>query len=148
MSLPVLWEPWCQAVLRFGTGELELDLRDPSPDVSGAGLEELGLAGPFAVITPCNPHGTVLDAEANASRLAAANDDLSRRDLRRVPTVGRSPDGHHAEPGWALVITKPEALALSRDWEQAGFYWWDGTRFWIVPTDPDAGEVALPVGSS
>ena len=52
------------------------------------------------------------------------------------------------KPGWALPISKAEALALACDWEQAGFYWWDGARFWIVPTDPDAGELALPVGSS
>jgi len=138
------WEPWRRTVVRFGAGGPEVNLAEPVPATMRAAFDAIGLTGSFAIITPCNPAGTLLDPPANATRLAVATQSLASRNLPGVPAVGHAPDDSHAEPGWALVIDRIEAVALAREWEQAGFYWWDGSRFWIVPTDAGLDPVALP----
>ncbi|MDZ4675052.1 MAG: DUF3293 domain-containing protein [Gemmatimonadota bacterium] len=144
MSLPPEWEPWSRTILRFGTGELEVDLAEAVADDTVQAMRALGLQGPFAVVTPCNPQGVLLDADTNARRLAAAARMLAEQGLCGVPAAGRSPDGGHWEPGWALAVPKEEARLLAGDWEQAGLYWWDDSQFWIVSVKSVAEPTAHP----
>lgn len=145
MTLPPEWIPWSRAILRFGSGELEVDLAAPVSEAAILAMRGLGLQGPFAVVTPCNPGGVRLDAETNARRLAAAALVLADRGWGGVPVAGRSPDGTHWEPGWALSLAQEDGRTLAADWEQAGLYWWDDARFWIVSVGQDHADVALPI---
>lgn len=136
---------WAETILDFADGRLTIDLREPVPASAKRGLATLGLDQPFAVITPCNPRGRVLPASANAERLAAAAQVVAGRTPPAVAAEGRSPDGLHREPGWAIVMPEARAVELARAWKQLGFYWWDGRQFRIVQVKPDQPpEVAGP----
>ncbi len=142
---PPLIVAWTGAVLVFAGSDLVIDLRGEADAGLPRRLAELGLAGPFAVVTPCNPRGRVVDPQENDRRVAAAAAVLAGRGLSTVPVDGQSPDGSHREAGWAVSVARPEALALAREWEQEGLYWWDGARFWIVSVAGDWPDIALPV---
>lgn len=132
---PVAGHPvWGTTVLEFAGGHLVIDLQRPVTGPAASALPALGLTGPFAIITPCNPSGTVLPDPANARRLTTAREQLDRLGLDGVPVTGRSADGMHREPGWALPVPLAQALDLARQWDQLGFYWWDGDRFQIAST--------------
>jgi hypothetical protein len=137
------WEPYPDTVLHFENG-LRADLRLVPPHALARQLADLGLAGPFAVITACNPLGTRLD-EAGNRRLAALLAGVVRErypDAR--PAEGRSPDGRHREPGWALAIPLAEATRLAADFFQNALFWYDGERFSIVPVLAPGQRLALP----
>lgn len=136
---------WTGAELVFEGGVLVIDLQGAAGAALPRRLAELGLAGPFAVITPCNPRGRVMSPQENDRRVAAAAAALARRELATVPVVGQSPDRSHREAGWAVAFPRAEAVALAREWEQEGLYWWDGSRFWIVSVAGDWPDIALPV---
>jgi hypothetical protein len=123
---------WAQTILVFGEAQLSIDLRAPVDEAARQALVDLGLAQPFAIITPCNPYGWELDEATNTRRLTDFEQALLERDLQTVPAEGRSPDATHREPGWALVIPRDEAVVLARRWGQLGLYWWDGTAFEVV----------------
>jgi hypothetical protein len=123
---------WAETILAFGDAELSIDLREPVGESARQALLDLGLGQPFAIVTPCNPHGWELDEATNTRRLIDFEQALVERGLPAVPAEGRSPDASHGEPGWALVIPLDESVALARRWGQLGLYWWDGTQFKVV----------------
>lgn len=123
---------WAETILAFGDAQLSIDLREPVGEPARQSLVDLGLDQPFAIITPCNPHGWELDEATNTRRLIDFEQALVERGLPSVPAEGRSPDATHREPGWALLLPRDEAVGLARQWGQLGLYWWDGTRFEVV----------------
>lgn len=135
---------WAETVLEFpGTG-LSIDLRGSLDDGARAALGRSGLPGPFAVITACNPRGVVLPADANRRLDARFSAWVESSHLGAIRVTGRSPDGRHAEPGWALAVAPEEARALAADWQQQAIYWFDGARFWIEPVLSGGLPVPLP----
>jgi len=109
-------------------------------------MAALGLDQPFAVVTPCNPGGRVIGRAANAERLAAGKRRVAELAPAAVAVEGRSLDGAHREPGWAILVPQDHAIALAREWEQLGIYWWDGRRFRIILVEPSGRPGATDSG--
>lgn len=68
----------------------------------------------FAIITACNPGGTTLDEAANGIADEVLRRELEELGLAPFRVTGCSPDLSHREPGWAVVVSKVEAVALGR----------------------------------
>jgi uncharacterized protein DUF3293 len=140
------WGTYPDTILRFPERGLSIDLRRaPSPHALHA-LIELGLPGPFAVITACEPLGRRLEEAAN-SRLTAV---LTAVVLQRYPGArlahGISPDGTHTERGWAIPAPIEEIRALAARFFQNAVFWFDAGWFYIVPVLALLPPLPLPVG--
>ena len=69
---------------------------------------------PVHVITGCNPHNLVRDADTNAAANRALGVELVRRDARFCACDGASRDGEHVEQGylvWNLDLDTVRELA-------------------------------------
>jgi hypothetical protein len=142
--MPTAWGPYSDTVLHFPEAALDLDLRVALPPAAPRQLAKLGLHGPFAVITACNPLGIELDAAAN-QRLAAVLTSLVReRYPGAVAVQGGSPDGRHQEPGWAIAAPLDQLRRLARAFLQNALFWFDETRFVIVPVLAPGQTLPLP----
>ncbi|HEY9384285.1 MAG TPA: DUF3293 domain-containing protein [Gemmatimonadales bacterium] len=143
-----VWERYADTVLQFPDGGLSLDLRLPLPRSTPQRLAELGLPGSFAVVTACNPLGTLLDAAAN-QRLTAVFDQVVRE---RFPAArratGSSPDGSHQEVGWAIPGPLAALQLLAQEFLQNALFWFDGAGFSIVPVLAPGPPLALPASRS
>ena len=94
-------------------------------------------ANAFGIVTAHNPLGRRVPARENEERhrrLAARLADLGWRHVR---ATGRSADGHHAEPGFAVVAARPDLLAVAEAFGQTAIFWFDGDRFWLWPVRGD-----------
>jgi len=139
------WGPYPDTVLVLPEAGIEIDLRRPLTTTARRALADSGLGGPFAVVTACNPLGRSLESASNL-RLAAVLTALVRDrhpPPRRVD--GRSPDGRHIEPGWALSLPLEAAKAIAARFFQNALFWYDGERFHLVPVLAAGQRVALPV---
>lgn len=139
------------------------DLRDTyeravyEADLEGAhvtfriGRTPAGTAPPssLAILTAWNPGyerpGEGINRKAN-ERLAA---EIDKRGYKRYPATGRTEDGLHDEPSFAVPdIAREEAAAIGRRFRQAAFFYWDGSSAGIfscgVYTEP---EVAADAGA-
>ncbi|MCC6958490.1 MAG: DUF3293 domain-containing protein [Dehalococcoidia bacterium] len=89
--------------------------------------ERLPDVEPFALITAWNPgHARPGDVE-NAAANARLRYRLTALSLRFVAADGRSPDGAHVEPSFAVFgISREAGLALAREFGQAAIAWFDG----------------------
>ncbi|GIW17605.1 MAG: hypothetical protein KatS3mg064_0762 [Tepidiforma sp.] len=86
-----------------------------------------GAPGPFAVVTAWNPGRERPGREENEARNRALQAEIERRGWRWLPAEGRSPEGAHREPSFAVFgATLDEALALGRQFGQAAIVWFDG----------------------
>lgn len=147
---------YTHAVLDFpGPPRLRLDLRHPMPADVRARLAEVGLDGPFAVLTAENPAGAYPDdapslSEArareriNVRRTRTLEAALEAGDADWVPVLGTAPDGSHAERCVAVRVALPEARRLALSAVQEAFFWWDGVRFWVVPAAAGGAPRRLP----
>jgi len=106
--------PGGQAVLRIG---------ERAPD----------LPGPFAIVTAWNPGLERPSREVNEARNRALLAEVERRGLVWAPAEGRSPDGRHREPSFAVFVDSLEdGLALARKFGQAAICWFDGEKLELV----------------
>ena len=139
------WGTYPDTILRFPEAGLSIDLRRPPSPHAIRALAELGLPGPFAVVTACEPLGIPLEETAN-SRLTAV---LTAVVLDRYPGArlahGTSPDGAHVERGWAIPAPLGDIQVLAARFFQIGMFWFDGDRFFIEPVLSDRPALALPV---
>lgn len=90
----------------------------------------------LAIITAWNPGHKRPGRRANrqANRRLAA--DLERARLAFYPATGRSADGAHAEPSFAVMaVTQEEALAIACRFRQAALLYWDGRTARLLWTD-------------
>lgn len=89
--------------------------------------ERLPDVAPFALITAWNPgHARPGDVE-NAAANARLRHRLTALSLRFVAADGRSPDGAHMEPSFAVFgISREAALELAREFGQAAIVWLEG----------------------
>jgi hypothetical protein len=127
-----------------GHPPFEVDLRrEPARGLAEI-LAALGLAGPFAVITACNPFGQLEDDETNRKRTAALAAYLARAGLPVIPVAGRSPNGSHVEPGFGVKVPLETARAIAREFRQTAIFRWDGEAFWIVEAEGEGNAIRLP----
>lgn len=138
------WGAYPETVLTFPEADVAIDLRRPLTPAMRQRLAGSGLAGPFGVVTACNPLGSPLDEAANrrltallASRVAGYGPPH--------PAHGSSPDGSHREPGWAIAAPLDEVRRLAADFLQNAVFWYDGDRFVIVPVLAEGAPTPLPL---
>lgn len=77
----------------------------------------------FAIVTAWNPRGMTIDATANRKADEVLHRELEELGLSPFRATGCSPDLSHREPGWAVVISKVEAIALGRRHRQLAVWW-------------------------
>lgn len=105
--------------------------------------------GPLAIVTAWNP-GLERPSEADNRK---ANERL-RKVLNQngwifYPACGRSEDGRHGEPSFAVMDIEPEqALALARQFEQAAVLYWDGVRARLLWSEPVSAAASADDGPS
>lgn len=92
-----------------------------------------GLPGPFAIVTAWNPGRERPPRAVNEARNRALLAEVNRRGLVWAPAEGRSPDGSHREPSFAVFTDSLEdGLELARKFGQAAICWFDGERLELV----------------
>lgn len=77
----------------------------------------------FAIVTAWNPEGVTADEAANRRADDVLHRELVELGLAPIRVTGCSPDLSHREPGWAVVISKVEAIALGRRHRQLAVWW-------------------------
>jgi uncharacterized protein DUF3293 len=138
------WGPYANTVLHFPEADLTLDLRLPVPPHTSEAFGRLGLPGPFAVVTACNPLGRILDPAANRRLSAVLAGVVREQHPGAVRADGGAPEGGHLEPGWALGTSLGQAKRLAARFFQNAVFWFEGGRFSIVPVLAEGPIVALP----
>jgi hypothetical protein len=142
------WDRFAETVLHFPDGGLVVDLRLPLPRGTSQRFADLGLRGPFAVVTACNPLGHELDAPANRGLAIVLAALVQSRYPGARQAHGRSPDGRHEESGWAIAASLEDARRLAAAFLQDALFWFDGARFLIVPVLAAGSQETLPASPS
>lgn len=83
---------------------------------------QVPLPGHFAIITAWNPGGLMVDDAVNETADRTLRHELDDLGLASFRVTGCSPDLSHREPGWAVVISKVEAIDLGRRHRQLGVW--------------------------
>jgi hypothetical protein len=96
----------------------------------------------FAIISACAPTGERWPEDRNQVADQLLRMRVRRWRLHRI--TGRSPDGRHVEPGWAVPCSKRTALSIAREFQQDAFYWVEADVFEIV--DSSQGRAPCTVG--
>jgi hypothetical protein len=137
---------YASTVLQFPEADppLEIDLREPVPEVAAQRLRALGLGGRFAVLTAFDPRGRTVPAEQNRRRAVELRRRLSSLVGTLVLADGCSPDLLHREEGVAAELTLEEAREIACEFEQDAFFWFDGARFRIEGALEAGWSVPLP----
>jgi hypothetical protein len=142
------WPRYPETVLTFATHpELEIDLRQPLSESALSGLKQIGLVGPFAVLTAFDPRGADLSRAENEKRRRDLNARLERSGYKYVEVDACSPDRAHCECSVAVVMPQAEAIALGRELQQVAIFWFDGERFWILGAYVESDPLMLPRSS-
>jgi hypothetical protein len=76
----------------------------------------------FCIVTAWNPDGQTDLPGLNRQRDHDLAERLDALSLPRVRITGMSPDGLHAEPGWAIPCKLEQGLELGREFRQEGIY--------------------------
>ena len=124
---------------------LRLDLRRPLDGAARERLRELGLDGPFGVVTAAAPRGEP-QADAFDRARQAELDEVARTDAlaHTLRVDGVSPDGAHRERSVAVRLPKDEVVALGRRYQQSAVFWYDGADFWLLGALVAAEPQRLP----
>ena len=138
------WGPYSETILHFPEANLTIDLRVPVPPEARGALAGAGLAGPFAVVTACNPMGRVVEPRANQRLSAVLAGVVREQHPGAVRADGGAPEGGHLEPGWALGTSLGQAKGLAARFFQNAVFWFDGGRFSIVPVLAEGPVLELP----
>ncbi len=86
-----------------------------------------GAPGTFAVVTAWNPGRERPGREENEARNRALRAEIERRGWQWARAEGRSPDGTHREPSFAVFgAALEEVRTLARAFGQAAIVWFDG----------------------
>lgn len=140
------WGAYPETVITFPDTGLVVDLRRPVTPMLRQRLGQIGLAGPFGVVTACNPLGTQIGAVANRRLTTLLGCRVAGYAGSR-PAVGGSPDASHQEPGWAIPASLDQVRRLAADFLQNALFWFDGEKFSIVPVHGTADVLTLPASS-
>ena len=140
------WGPYSETILHFPEASLSIDLREPVPADACRTLAGIGLSGPFAVVTACNPLGRVLEPRANQRLSAVLAGVVRAQHPGAVRADGGAPAGGHLEPGWAIATSLEPALLLAARFFQNAVFWFDVGCFSIVPVLASLPKLALPAG--
>ena len=133
------WDRYARAVVEIvvADGVLELTPRpgDVAPPAAPAAEAPVGglLAGPVSIVTAGDPYPEVLDAAANARRMAALVARLDAAGVTHLPALGRSPDRRESEVSRALVgLDRATVLAVAAADGQLAVFEIDGATIACV----------------
>ena len=152
------WRAYPNTVLTFAApAPLRIDLRQPLDDDQRRALAAAGWSNAFAVLTAENPRGDNTDDEptgsqaarnerANRERRHTLHETLAARHVRARDVEGSAPDGSYTERCVAIDVPLQGAVELARDFDQLAIFWFDGSRFWLVPAKATERPVPLPGG--
>jgi hypothetical protein len=139
------WQRYPETILWFLTQPpVMIDLRSKVADSDRLMLDQAGLLGKFAVITPCDPLGRDLAPQENSTRMQRFLLSLRETGERFVQVDACSPDKSHCEPSVALETDLDHARATARAHEQIAFFWYDGAAFWIIGALEKSEPILLP----
>jgi hypothetical protein len=139
------WHTYPDTILEiYRDGVITIDLRRPLEPGDRSELAELGLSETFAVVTACNPSGSILAEAENHVRIEALEAEAAMLAGCFLRADGVAPERAHRERGVAIVLSAADALALARRYGQSSIFWYDGSDFWILPTDVHIQPVKLP----
>lgn len=79
------------------------------------------LPAAFAIITAYAPTGQIWSDEQNRLADGRLKIRLAQWPCWRI--TGQTPDGSHAEPGWAVECDQATALVIGREFKQDAIYW-------------------------
>ncbi len=144
MELSELEYPNTVLQLRDGA---RIDLRESLGPAAREALARQGLSGAFAVLSAF-PAPSQSRPRDESERLTERLRRVVRAfDAQDVDVLASSPCGAHTEPSVAAALSRRDALAIARLFDQAALFWFDGERMWIDWTDGRA-STALPIASS
>lgn len=86
----------------------------------------------FAIITAWNPMDRDWSMRMNRSADHRLRRLLERRGTPHFRAIGESPDGSHSEPGWAVVTSLVDALAIGRRYKQRAIWWIEGEQLHLI----------------
>lgn len=139
---PSVGEPWdryARAVVEIAVpeGVLELTPRPgevpPAPAAAAAAPVGGLLAGPVSIVTAGDPYPEVLDAAANAARMAALEARLDAEGVVHLPALGRSPDHRESEVSRAVLgLDRAAVLRLAAADGQLAVFEIDGATIACV----------------
>jgi Protein of unknown function (DUF3293) len=87
----------------------------------------------FVVLTAFNPRGVEITADENEQRQDQLEVRLMEMRKQFVRCDGYDAGSDHRERGVAVHLERPLAHDIGVEFEQSAMYWFDGTRFWLVP---------------
>jgi hypothetical protein len=121
-----------------------IDLRKRMAAGDHAALARNGLTGPCAILSAF-PAPSQARPRAESERLTERlRRVIAAFDVTAIDVVAGSPCGTHIEPSLAATLSRRDALAIARLFEQAALFWFDGESMWIDWTD-GRPSTALPV---
>lgn len=139
------WHRYPDTILHFHSqAGVSVDLRQPVSPEDLKAMRQVGLDGPFAVMTAHDPRGRDESADTNKRRAKELDARLTSLGAPFVHVDACSPDRSHCEASVAVVIEREAATALARELEQVAIFWFDGEKFWIVGALVGGDPVMLP----
>lgn len=120
-----------QAVYIAELPEGRVEFRFHAPPLGPAPAE------PLAVVTAWNPGTQRPSGKANMEANRRLEQALQSAGRRYYPACGRSEDGSHAEPSFAIIgIDSVAAIELAAAFNQVAVFYWDGEKphlLWCGP---------------
>lgn len=98
----------------------------------------------FAIITAWNPMDCVYSSKMNRAADHRLRRLLERRCSHHFPAIGESPDGSHAEDGWAVVVSLSDALAIGRRYKQRAIWWIEDDQLHLISCSTNQMEALGP----
>ncbi|GGZ11728.1 DUF3293 domain-containing protein [Shewanella fodinae] len=95
--------------------------------------QPLSSSSPFAIITAYNPLGQVLEPCQNRLRDRALQCDIEQLRVPYRMIIGAAADLSHMEKSWALFVSKTQATALAKKYQQNAFYYVDAGVLSLIP---------------
>jgi hypothetical protein len=92
-----------------------------------------GLPENFGIVTACNPYGKPASAEANAAATASLRGLIEREGWPYFPVTGGSADFSHAEPGFGVIASEIDCMALGRVFKQDAIFWVNRGHVFLMP---------------
>ncbi|MGH8427242.1 MAG: DUF3293 domain-containing protein [Gammaproteobacteria bacterium] len=90
-------------------------------------------SGSFAILTACDPGRARPGDRANRVANKRLADEIERFGYAHRPANGRSEDGVHVEPSFAIPgIAEFAAVALAKRFNQTAVFYWDGAEACIL----------------
>ena len=86
----------------------------------------------FVVVTAYATTGERWTQAENTRADSALAQHLATLGVWRCRITGYDPATGHAEPGWAVEVTREAGLELGRAFRQDAIYWVDGETLWLV----------------